>query len=780
MTSELAVRPTAAATSGQSKAARGQARFLDLVDRHWLLIILLTAGIALRLITMLAYEPALLYIDSYRYLDNLYLLDPTQLDPVGYDWLLRLLLPLGGFHTVVALQHAAGIWLALAVYALAVRHGARHWLAALATAPVLLDAYQLQIEQNVMSDVWLEVLLVATLWLLVRRGAPGPWRTGIAGLLLALAVMTRTIALPVIVPVVLYLIVAGGAWRTKAGRRQIALRGGSLVVVFGLALFCYAGFYYHRSGHWGLTGSTGNVLYGRTAEVADCAHLKLTPVLRELCPAQPLGRRLGVDYYSHIDGDSQWPGYVPPGETVPQLQKEFSYAVLEQQPMAVVGDVLDDFGKGFALGRTSAPTDVPVFRWQFQTTYPTWNGATAAVQQNLRYGGEAPTVNVKLATFLRDYQLGGGYTPGPLLALCGVLGVVGGFGIRRRSGIRAATLLVTSAVVTVLFVSAMFEFSWRYQLPGLVLLPLAGVLGLTVLIGPLVRPKAGKARRKMLAPFPDPVDVEAVNGFVERYGRPAFAPVLVVIAAYNEEDGIGGVLDDLPSSCLDLQVDVLVVVDGCTDETAAQAMKHGAYTCVAPRNRGQGAALRLGYQLAAFGGAKYVITTDADGQYENSQMPLLLGPLLADTHDFVTGSRRLGVAPSDDRVRWLGVRVYAALASLLTWQKITDTSFGFRGMRTELACSVPLRQPQYQASELLLGALAGGARLLEQPMTMRVRSAGTTKKGNNFVYGVRYGSVMTWTWLREYVGRRTLRLLGMRRPKPAIALEQQEQEQASN
>ena len=276
----------------------------------------------------------------------------------------------------------------------------------------------------------------------------------------------------------------------------------------------------------------------------------------------------------------------------------------------------------------------------------------------------------------------------------------------------------------------------------------------------------------MLAPFPDAVDQLAVDDFAERYGDPRFAPVLVVIAAYNEEDGIGGVLDKLPSVCLDLPLDVLVVVDGASDNTADVAISRGVYTCVAPANRGQGAALRLGYQLAARGGARYVITTDADGQYDNTEMPLLLAPLVADTHDFVTGSRRLGVAPSDDRVRWLGVRVYAALASLLTWRKITDTSFGFRGMRTELACSVTLRQPQYQASELLLGALSLGARFTEQPMTMRVRSAGTTKKGNNFVYGVRYGSVMTWTWLREYVGRRTLRLIGIGRRATAPAVEQ--------
>ncbi|HEY3748072.1 MAG TPA: glycosyltransferase family 2 protein [Pseudonocardiaceae bacterium] len=744
-----------------------------LLRRHWLLIVLLTAGVALRVLSLVAYQPALLYIDSYRYLANLNALDPTQLDPIGYDLVLRALLPLGGLRTVVIVQHVLGVGMAFAVYVLALRHGARRWLAALATAPVLLDAYQVQIEQNVMSDIWLQALLVGALWLLVSRGAPGPLRAAGAGLLLAIAVVMRTVALPAVLPALGYLVVAGGAWRSKAGWTRIAARAGALLTCFGFVLFCYSGYFHREAGHWGLTGSTGDVLYGRTAEVADCDALHLSPVLRQLCPSEPLGARKGVDYYSHVDGDPRWPGFVPAGTTVPALQRQFAEAVLKAQPFAVVGDVLSDFGKGFALGRTSAPTDVPVYRWQFQTSYPIWSGTAAAVSADVTYGGQLPTVYPRLAAFLRDYQLGGGYTPGPALALCGIMGLVGGFGARRRSGIRAATMLVTGMAGTVLFVSAMFEFSWRYQLPGLALLPLAGILGLTVLIGPLRRPK-GKARR-MLAPFPDPVDERAIDEFTEREGRPAFAPVLVVIAAYNEEDGIGGVLDNLPRTCLDLPVDVLVVVDGCSDDTAAQAIKHGAYTCIAPENRGQGAALRLGYQLAAFGGAQYVITTDADGQYDNSEMPLLLGPLVAGTHDFVTGSRRLGVAPSDDRVRWLGVRVYAAMASFLTMQKITDTSFGFRGMRTELACSVPLRQPQYQASELLLGALAGGARLLEQPMTMRIRSAGTTKKGNNFVYGVRYGSVMTWTWLREYVGRRALRLVGVGRQRLAVQAEQASQ-----
>lgn len=259
------------------------------------------------------------------------------------------------------------------------------------------------------------------------------------------------------------------------------------------------------------------------------------------------------------------------------------------------------------------------------------------------------------------------------------------------------------------------------------------------------------SRSARLNAFPDAVDAAALDDFTGRYGTPELQRIAVVIAAYNEAGGIAGVVRGIPEKCAELGVDVIVVADGCADETADLALASGAYTVVAPRNRGQGAALRLGYHVAARYGAQYVVSTDADGQYDNDEMELLLAPLLADEADFVTGSRRLGDEQTSDRVRRAGVRFFALLASLLTLRRITDTSFGFRAMRAELATSLVLRQPQYQASELLLSALAGGARYAERPMTMRGRSAGTTKKGNNLVYGLSYAKVMTGTWLREYV-----------------------------
>lgn len=742
----------------------GEHGFGWLLRRNWLFAVFLFLGATLRAMAWVAYQPALLYIDSFRYLDNLDALAPNQLDPIGYDLVLRGLLPLGGLRVVSAVQLLAGLGMAVAVYALLRRYGTRRWLAAIGVLPLLLDAYQVQIEENVMSDLWLEVLLVAALWVLLSRGVPTPKRVGWAGFLLALATIMRTIALPLALPIAVFLIVVGGSWRRRAEWRTVFIRLGAFALGLGFPLLCYASYFYAYSGTWGLSGSSGNVLFGRAAEVVDCPTMKWPDYLKVLCPDVPYDQRMGVDWYAHLDGSGAWPPSIPAGMTVAQLQHQFGMAVIEQQPGRVLHSILIDFGKSFAPGKndTAATADTPVYRWQFQTSYPLFEDSQDTWRYTMVYSDTPPSVNLQLATVLRDYQMNGGYTQGPILAVFAVLGLLGGFGLTRRarrSGIRSAALLVTAVGVGLLFFSDAYEFSWRYQLPGLVLLPLGGVLGLTALLGPLRRPEPARTRRTRLSNFPDQVDWEAITEFTARHGEPRFAPVLVVIAAYNEEGGIGGVLDNLPARCCDLDVDVLVVVDGCTDGTAAEALKHGAYVCQAPTNRGQGAALRLGYQLAGYGGARYVITTDADGQYRNEEMPLLLRPLLEDEADFVTGSRRLGVEDTDDRVRSVGVRFFATLASVLTLRKITDTSFGFRAMRTELAGSVRLRQPQYQASELMLGALAGGARLREVPMTMRTRTAGSTKKGNNFVYGCNYAKVMTWTWLREFVLLRLLRLV---------------------
>jgi hypothetical protein len=154
--------------------------------------------------------------------------------------------------------------------------------------------------------------------------------------------------------------------------------------------------------------------------------------------------------------------------------------------------IADAVARSFSYPRTATQADTPIFRWQFQPTYPTFPPALPLTRETdivRQFGGGKPTVVRPVAAALRAYQLDGGYTPGPLIALCGVLGLAGAAGAdrlwRRRKryppGIRPACLLVVATGLFILIGADIVEFSWRYQLPGLVTLPLAAALGITAL-----------------------------------------------------------------------------------------------------------------------------------------------------------------------------------------------------------------------------------------------------------------------------------------------------------
>jgi len=246
------------------------------------------------------------------------------------------------------------------------------------------------------------------------------------------------------------------------------------------------------------------------------------------------------------------------------------------------------------------------------------------------------------------------------------------------------------------------------------------------------------------------VDAAAVTAFFADAGdRAALPPVAIVIAAFNEEGVVGSVVDALPPTLCGLATTAIVVSDGSADGTAAEARAHGALVSDVPVNRGQGAALRLGYRLAREGGAAYIVTTDADGQYNPAEMERVLAPVVAGEADFVTGSRKLGSQETKDPVRRLGTWVFAVTISMLTGQRITDSSFGLRGMRAEVTGTVHLEQPQYQSSELLIAVLTHGFRVTEVPATIHKRQVGESKKGHNAIYGLKYAGVVLGTWWRE-------------------------------
>jgi hypothetical protein len=450
---------------------------------HGVFLALLAAGAALRAVTQLAYHPALLYYDSFGYLDNAAALHPFIVRPLGYPLFLRLL-PFDHDLSVIPLaQHVLGLAMAVALYVLLLRLGVRRSLAAAATAPVLLDTYQLNIEEYVLSETLFQALLVAgaaiVLWPTSRISTR---RAVVLGLVFAAVAVTRGAGTALMAPLVLTMLVLRS--------RPAALA--AVLVCFAAPVAAYAvWFEQSHPGVYSVTGYGGRFLYARVAPFADCSRFSVPARERVLCPRQPLGHRPSVEFFMW-DHDS--PVYRLPLGDRTKIAGSFARRVIRHQSRQYARVVLAGSLRGFAPVRSRHARELPINRWQFRTRFPIFRDTTQAVIR--QYGGGHGRVRPRLASFLRSYQRFG-YAPGPLLALC-LIAALGAVLAGRRvpwPGARAGALLFAALGVAAIVSSvAANQFTWRYWLPELVLLPPAGALGATVLARFIADRRARDAR----------------------------------------------------------------------------------------------------------------------------------------------------------------------------------------------------------------------------------------------------------------------------------------------
>ncbi len=501
-----------------------------ILRRHWLFTVLLTLGLVLRVLTQVAYRPALLYIDSVKYLFGAY---PGN-DPPGYQLMLRAFLGAGSLSAVAAVQHLCGLAMAVAIYLVLRRRGVPAWLAALGTAPLLLDAYQLQIEQSIMPDTAFEVFIVAGLVLLLWQPRPAWWMVLAGGAALGASATMRQVGEILIVPAVAYLLIVVPGWRAKLTRAV------ALCALFAVPILLISYRNYMTVRQFGLAPYAAGTIYGRAAAAADCATLRLPAYEQPLCPS-PRQQALGPDWLDHGAGSPVKTLILPPGLRHVSVDTNFADRVLRQQPLRVAVAVARDAAKLFAVDRVTDAGDVSIARWQFQRDYPLYPpyialaaghlqfgqftpaGQPEVIAAGVRFRGTKPAVSSGLASFLRGYQLHGGYAPGPLLLLATLAGLLGSIGVARRRAsaaqraTAAACLLTFGSAAAVLLASDFFEFSWRYQLPALITLVPAGALGLTVIGSYLAerRHRGGQVPAPALSPAAarDPaVAGDAVNG----------------------------------------------------------------------------------------------------------------------------------------------------------------------------------------------------------------------------------------------------------------------------
>jgi glycosyltransferase involved in cell wall biosynthesis len=152
---------------------------------------------------------------------------------------------------------------------------------------------------------------------------------------------------------------------------------------------------------------------------------------------------------------------------------------------------------------------------------------------------------------------------------------------------------------------------------------------------------------------------------------------LAVVPAYNEAAIVGRVIRALHREAP--AVDVVVVDDGSTDQTALRAQEAGARVLRLPFNLGIGGAVQAGFKYAQENDYDYMVQVDADGQHDPSQIALLFEAMHSEGVDMICGSRFASptgyVAPISRRT---GIHIFAFLLSRLLRQSVTDPTSGFR------------------------------------------------------------------------------------------------------
>jgi glycosyltransferase involved in cell wall biosynthesis len=223
--------------------------------------------------------------------------------------------------------------------------------------------------------------------------------------------------------------------------------------------------------------------------------------------------------------------------------------------------------------------------------------------------------------------------------------------------------------------------------------------------------------------------------------------LLVILPALNEAVTIQAVIGRIPRAIPGIDsVEVLVVDDGSTDETAALSRAAGASVISHGKNRGVGAAMQTGLDEAVRREVSFAVNIDSDGQFAPEDIPTLLKPLIDGQTDFATASRFKDpkLVPVMPRVKRFGNWGMARMVSSIVGQHFDDVSCGFRAYTREALLQLVLSGAFTYTQEMLLVLGQKGLRMLEVPMVVRgVREHGQSRVASNlFRYASRTSKII--------------------------------------
>lgn len=456
-------RPVSA-VNGRAVAQRCAA----LIRRHAVFGVMLAAGIAIRVLFVVAYYPAFWFSDTVRYVSNAAKIQQTPIHGPLYPAFLNVISWTGGDVWVALAQHAMIVGLSCGVYAVLVRRRMPPWLAALACFPLVLGGQEIVLEHFMVPDTLFTTLTIASVLLLIGPERPRAAVYAAAGLLLGLAALDRTTVL----------VLAGVALLLALLRRV----GWRPLVVFAVAVMVpvLANFLLLKPAKWSdydLRHNSTRVLYSRLAQVADCSKLQLTPQERTLCPPAPLGHRPDRgDHYLW----NPWLEDRPASDNA--LIAAFNKQVILRQWPDYMRLIADDTSRFLVPGHRVGPgTACLAGVWyaprSIHVTIPA-DSCEPLLAQHTGFGsgetsdgqGAYPGLRVFLSLYSHHVNV-----PVAVNGLCLLL-VVAAVARRRRSPLVAESVLAVAVAMSVIVVSMAVMYDPRYGIPVAALFTMAGAM----------------------------------------------------------------------------------------------------------------------------------------------------------------------------------------------------------------------------------------------------------------------------------------------------------------
>lgn len=193
--------------------------------------------------------------------------------------------------------------------------------------------------------------------------------------------------------------------------------------------------------------------------------------------------------------------------------------------------------------------------------------------------------------------------------------------------------------------------------------------------------------------------------------------LVIQIPAWNEEEHLGEAIAALPREVAGFdELEIVVIDDGSGDRTVEVARGAGARVVRLPVHRGLAVAFAAGIEAALERGADVIVNTDADGQYDARDIPLLVAPILAGDAQMVIGDRQVHSIHHFTPTKKLLQKFGSWVVRKLSRTEVTDATSGFRAISRTAALKLHVFTRFTYTLETILQAGEAGLRVVSVPV----------------------------------------------------------------